>query len=51
MFARTQARYEQLLTDAPERVRGVDASGTPDAVVDLAWTATADLLEPAATSG
>ncbi|MBO9533561.1 MAG: dTMP kinase [Solirubrobacteraceae bacterium] len=51
MFARTEARYEQLLTEAPERVRAVDASGEPDDVVRLAWDATADLLEAAATSG
>ena len=51
MFARTEARYEQLLAEAPERVRAVDASGAPDAVVELAWAATADLLEPAAAGG
>ncbi|MFT4034001.1 MAG: dTMP kinase [Patulibacter sp.] len=47
LFARTQARYEQLLGEQPERVRAVDASGTPDEVAALAWAATADLLQSA----
>lgn len=47
MTARTQARYDALLAEEPGRVRAVDASGTPEQVVELAWAATADLLEPA----
>lgn len=49
MFARTEARYDALLGEEPARVRAVDASGTPEQVADLAWAATADLLEPATT--
>lgn len=47
MAARTQARYDALLAEEPGRVRAIDASGTPEQVVELAWAATADLLEPA----
>lgn len=50
MFARTEARYDALLVEEPERVRSVDASGTPDEVVELAWAATADLLTAATTA-
>ncbi len=50
MAARTQARYAALLEEQPERVRAVDASGTPDEVAERAWAATADLLEPAVAS-
>jgi thymidylate kinase len=39
-FARVAAAYEQQAEAAPGRVRAVDASGSPDAVLD----ALADLL-------
>jgi dTMP kinase len=51
MFARTEARYDALLGEEPERVRAVDASGSPDDVAQLAWAATADLLTPATAGG
>ncbi|MEH3053087.1 MAG: dTMP kinase [Patulibacter minatonensis] len=47
MFARAGARYDALLTEDPARVRAVDATGDVRVVVDRAWAATADLLEPA----
>lgn len=50
MFARTEARYDALLGEEPERVRAVDASGTPAEVAELAWSATVDLLTAAPTA-
>lgn len=44
MFARTEARYEQLARDEPARVRLIDATGTPEAVAALGWAQLRDLL-------
>jgi dTMP kinase len=49
MFARTEARYRALLSEAPERVRAIDASGDPSTVADLAWQQTAPLVHPVAS--
>jgi dTMP kinase len=46
LFARTEARYDALLAEEPGRVRAVDASGDVATVTELAWQATADLLQP-----
>jgi dTMP kinase len=50
MFARTEARYIELVAEEPARVRAVDASGTPADVARLAWEATADLLQHVTTT-
>ena len=47
VLARIEARYDALLAEDPERVRAVDASGTPEQVAELVWAATQDLLHPA----
>ncbi|MEN0014324.1 MAG: dTMP kinase [Solirubrobacteraceae bacterium] len=49
LFARTEARYEALLTEEPARVRAIDATGDVATVTELAWQATADLLHPVAS--
>ena len=50
MFERTEARYEALLSEEPGRVRAVDAAGSPAEVAARVWAATADLLDPVASS-
>lgn len=44
VVARIETRYAALAAAEPERVREIDASGTPDAVAELAWHATEDLV-------
>jgi dTMP kinase len=44
MFERTGRRYDDLVAEEPGRVRAVDASDEPDAVVERAWLALTDLL-------
>ncbi len=47
VVARIEARYDALLAEQPGRVRAVDASGSPEAVADLAWAQTQDLVNAA----
>lgn len=47
VVARIEARYAELAAAEPGRVRTVDASGAPEAVAELAWQATEDLVTAA----
>lgn len=47
VVARIDARYAALAADDPERVRVIDASADAQAVAELAWTATEDLVTAA----